>query len=607
MTHAPARTPASGLAALAFLVALAPFADGGEGMAATSPDVTEQDLRAHLQVLASDAMEGRATTEKGGWEASRYVAESFARSGLTPLGDGGGWFQQYVVPLPILGEGNLLEAKTPSGALSFAVEKDWNPFSATASAKVAGDLVFAGFGIRAPDVPYDDYDGLDVKGKIVLVLRKSPGLKDIEHATFVKKLSVAAERGAAALLVCNDAVTAGSDGDELYPWSVGLGPPSGSGAIPFAFVSRRVAAALLEPLGEDLEAIEKEIRASGPKSRPVPGVSVELRTAVSTTKDANARNVVGFLPGRDPDVADEVVVLGAHHDHVGKGGFGSLGGSSAAGQVHNGADDNGSGTAALLELAEWFAQSPHRPRRSLLFLSFSGEEMGLLGSLHYVEHPVLPLADAAAMLNMDMIGRCAKHRLEVGGVGTAKGLQDLVAKAAEPHGYELTWDPGGNAPSDSTSFFQKKVPVLFFFTGLHEDYHRPTDDCDKIAWSDLAGIAKLVRDVATEIAERDLRLEYTEPPRPPRPPILGISLSGEPDPSGVAVAKVLPGGPADQAGLKAGDVIVSVAGDIVRTQADLRQTLGKLKPGKTVDVVVLREGESVTIPVTLGERPGRGG
>ena len=593
------------LAALPLLLAAALGVHGtaGAGEAVVpaptkGPEVSVADLRAHLEVLASDAFGGRFTTDESGRKTAEYVAASLRRSGLSPKGVDGTWFQPYVVPLPVLGEGNRLSVHEGERSREFVLEHGWNPVSVTASGAVAAPLVFAGFGITAPKEGRDDYADLDVKGKVVLVLRRAPKRELLRHAALLAKLGAAVEHGAAALLVVNDAASVKEGGDVLLSWNAHIGAAVGSGKIPFGFVSRETAATLLGG-PDELTALEAQAR-EGPAGRAVDGVEVRLRTAVSTTKEANAQNVVGFLTGRDPDLAEEVVVLGAHHDHVGLGSVGSLGGKAGEGQVHNGADDNASGTVALLELAEWFAQPKNRPRRSLLFLSFSGEELGLLGSEHYVKHPLVPLVDTVAMVNLDMVGRCTKGNLDVGGVGTAKGMKELVAAAAKPYAFEIAWDEQGEAPTDSTSFFHQRIPVLWLFTGLHADYHRPGDDVDKLCFDELADITRLTGDILKRLADADERVAFTDPPKPKPRPRLGIQPSQEPHALGVALQGVVPGGPAAVAGLLPGDVLLSVAGQTVRTVKDLHQVLGKLEPGKSVAVVVVREGNEVTVTVTLG-------
>ncbi|MEZ6006297.1 MAG: M20/M25/M40 family metallo-hydrolase [Planctomycetota bacterium] len=586
-------------------------ADGGEASTpeaapfpyATTTEIDVADLRARLTWVADDARRGRDATSPEAMEVSAHIATSFDRSGLLPKGTDG-WYQPFTVAEPILGDGNALTVTIDGEATSYEVEKDWNPFSVSAAADVDAEVVFAGYGISAPDREYDEYAGPDVKGRVVLVLRKNPGWQEVQHASFLNKLKVAAEAGAAAVLLCNNPDTTKDGPDRIGHWSASLGAPAASAPIPYAFVSQTLADRLLAARGTSLAEVEPRLRASGPCSGPVPGARVHLVTTLTATQGANARNVVGLLPGCDPEVANEVVVIGAHYDHVGLGWFGSTGGASAAGQIHNGADDNGSGTVALMELAEWFAAEGHRPRRSLLFIAFTGEERGLLGSQWYVDHPTVPLEDTVGMVNLDMIGRSKEGRVQVGGVGTAKGLHELVEGLNKEHHLNCLWDPGGVAPSDSTSFFRKNLPVLFFFTLLHEDYHRPTDDVERIEFPGLERITLFVRDVVHEIAARDERLVFTKPPTPPRPPRLGVQASPEPHDIGVLVAGVAPGGPAAEAGVVAGDVLVSLAGQATRDRQGLVEALRRLEPGKRIDLVVLRGDEQITLKVLLAA-PGR--
>ena len=514
----------------------------------------------------------------------------------------GTWFQPFTIQEPVLIEGNACSITIDGTSTSYAVEKDWNPFSVSATGNAKGDIVCCGYGISAPKRGWDDYAGVDVKGKVVLVLRKDPGWKNVRHASFVSKLGQAAKRGAAAILLCNNPATTKGGVDRIGHWSASLGVPAGSGEIPYAFISQAMAASVLKAGKTTLKDWEASLRKDGPKSFAPKGVQVTLRTALARSKERNARNVVGLLRGRDPDLAHDVIVVGAHYDHVGLGLFGSTGGPSAAGQVHNGADDNASGVAGLLELAAWFGHDENRPRRSMLFVAFTGEERGLLGSRYFVGKPTVPLNDIRLMVNMDMIGRCRKNKLHVGGVGTAKGLKDVVAAANKRHRLNITWDVGGLAPTDSTSFFRKRIPVLFFFTMLHKDYHRPSDDVGTLDFPSMHRIAQLVRDTCRTAADRDALLEFTKPPRPPRPAYLGITPAREADPRGVLVASVPGNGPAKRAGVMPGDIVVSLAGQTIRTMRDLLALLARLKPGKDVEIAVLREDETVRLRVVLGAR-----
>lgn len=577
----------------------------------TAPAVSKEDLEARIRFLASDAMAGRFSTEPGGLAAAQYVADEFERLGLEPKGDGG-WFQPFEIPIPRLGVDNALTIVLADARIPLVVEKDWNPLSVSPRRDVTGPLVFAGYGVANPEKGYDDFAGLDVRGKVVLVLRREPPWAGgpSAHATFLAKLSEAAKRGAAALLVVNDPRSRGKNPDRLVSWNGALGAPPGSATIPYAFVSQDAAARLLAPLGTSLVELQRAIDEApgGPKavsSAEVKGVAVRLATSIERSTGANARNVCGFLPGSDPALAKEVVVVGAHHDHVGRGLVGSAGGPADEGRVHPGADDNASGTACLLELAEALATADRRPRRPVLFLSFSGEELGLLGSVHYVNHPTVPLADLDVMVNCDMIGRYdAKRTMEIGGVGTGEGLRETVERANAPYGLVLTWDPSGVAPSDNTSFFRKRVPVLFFFTGIHPEYHTPRDTPDTINYPDAARVTSLCLDTVRDLANRDARVVYTTPPPEAAggKAALGIQPAPGSDAGGVVIQSLVEGGAAAMAGLAEGDVIVAIGPYVVDSLRDLFKALGSLKPGEKVLVKYVRGGERRTVDVVLGAR-----
>jgi len=574
-----------------------------------TPAVTPAELRARIRYLASPALGGRMSVEPGAHAASAYVASELHRMGLAPAGPDGTYFQDFTIDLPRLAAGNALTLEVGGASRPFEVERDWNPMAMSPSTSVAGALVFAGFGVVDPARGYDDYAGLDVTDKVVLVVRREPTRPGgfSEHATFRAKLARASERGAAALLIVNDRGTGTAGRDPLLHWSETVGVTPGSALLPVAFVSKATADALLAPLGRGVAALQAAIEGPGgprPASAAVPGATVRVTAAFERSQAKNARNVVAMLPGCDPARKDEVVVVGAHHDHVGLGWFGSAGGAAAQGRVHPGADDNASGTAALLEIAEALAGAPTRPRRSVLFLSFSGEELGLLGSVHYVEHPVVPLARTVTMVNLDMVGRYDPARkLEIGGVGTGAGLQALVEAANAPYGLALAWDPQGVAPSDNTSFFRKRIPVLFFFTGLHPEYHTPRDTWETVNADDGAKVTSLALDVVKALAEREARVAYTDPPKVERArAALQLVPSRGADTGGVVVAEVAEGGAAATAGIRAGDTITALGMAVVKDFRDLSKALGTHPPGDAVIVKLLRDGEEVSVTVVLGAR-----
>jgi len=573
--------------------------------------VTAADLEARVRFLASDAMAGRFSTEPGAFAASQYVADEFARLHLRPAGTQG-WFQPFSIPLPMLGAKNVLERVMGDERTAFVVEKDWNPMSLSPAADVTAPLVFAGYGVTNPEKKYDDFAGLDVKGRVVLVLRREPPWEGgpSAHATFLAKLGEASKREAAALLVVNDPRSLAKNPDRVMSWNAQLGPAPGSGTIPYAFISQETAASLLKPLSKSLAELQKAIdeAAGGPTSTgcgPVPGVSVRVATSIERSKGDNARNVCGYLEGADPVLKKEVVIVGAHHDHVGRGVVGSAGGPADQGKIHPGADDNASGTAAMLEIAQALASAEKKPRRSVLFLSFSGEEIGLNGSIHYVNHPTMPLEDVDVMVNCDMVGRYdAKRTMEIGGVGTGEGLQALVEKANEPYKLALTWDPSGVAPSDNTSFYRKRLPVLFFFTGIHEDYHTPRDTPDRINYPDAEKVTAMCLDTVRALCDRDARVVYTKPPpgAEGKKAALGIMPAPGSDAGGVVVADAPEGGAAASAGLREGDVIVAIDAFVVDSLRDLAKALSNFKPGDKVLVKYARGGERKTVELVLGAR-----
>jgi hypothetical protein len=280
-----------------------------------------------------------------------------------------------------------------------------------------------------------------------------------------------------------------------------------------------------------------------------------------------ARNILAMLPGNDPDLAHEILVVGAHYDHVGYGRSGNA--IDGPGEIHNGADDNASGSATLLDLATSLANSGWKPRRTIMFQWYSGEELGLLGSKHYVEEPVFPLENHAFMLNMDMVGRLTERRLLVGGTGTSEGLAELARGYCEDLGLDMLDDPPGAAPSDNSSFYEKGIPVLFLFTGLHDDYHRVGDDAYKVNARGAADIGRLARRLLEQIDARDERPAFKKSPGTanlfmPRP-YVGVTFDVAPAaPNTMArVAVVIPDSPAALAGLVEGDLVVSMDGHAV--------------------------------------------
>ena len=595
------------------------------------PAIAARQLIDHVQRLASDEWEGRGTGTEGERKATEYIATRLEELGYEAAGEQGTYYQSVAMPgATKLGPGCELELSSPAAGLvgqaEFVVERDFRPFSGSASATVEGELVFAGYGIHAPDLEegasaYDDYADFDVRGKVVLVLRHLPHAGGIwsksatraKYAPFRAKLAEAQERGAAALIVVNDpfgfptkeeAQARGGRArprpDTLEAGNVGLGRAKLAVLHMSRAAGARLVALAFSTTLDDLEATlhnQGKPRASSRAS----GSRVRLRADLET-ETLLGRNVCGLLRAQGPDAIDEIVVVGAHHDHLGYGMRGSLARSREERErIHNGADDNASGTAGLLEIAAHLSRTRDRLRRSVLVMTFTGEERGLVGSRYFCEQPTVPFGKVVAMINLDMIGRLDGRQLFVGGVKTCPEFRGILKRRAPMVDLDVAYGDGGRAPSDNTSFYNKGKPVLFFFAGMHPDYHRPSDDWDRI---DAAGMEKIVR-LAAWTAEDIARLPETPQFQradsggfgPPRA-VLGIQV-GVHD-KGVLVAAVVPGSGADKAGMVKGDLIVEVAGQPTKDMGALRGVMAKRKIGERITIAVLRGGDRKEFELTLG-------
>ena len=476
--------------------------------------------------------------------------------------------------------------------------------------------MFAGYGITAPEYRYDDYAGLNVSGKIVLVLGHEPQENDrnsvfaganlTRHATIVSKAVNAKLHGAKAILIVTDF----SHANENISAAAATENFADEG-IAASFVSRAPVAEALKAKGIDLGALQKAIDTDlRPRSAEYSQIRVDLSSDILRTRKS-VRNVIGALPGNDPKLKDQWVVIGAHYDHLGLGGRNSLA-PSLAGQSHHGADDNASGTAGVMELARVAENEPQHWHRSLLFMAFAGEEIGLRGSSWFVDHPTVPLANIDAMLNMDMIGRMVNDRLYVGGIGTSPAFKPLLESVDQRQSPKLAFSDTGYGSSDHTSFNAKKIPVLFFFSGLHTDYHKPSDTAEKINAGGAMEVLSLVYGVMHRLSGDPMKVPYTESkealPQPATPrsagygPYFGSVPDFRDDLKGVLFSAVQNNSPAAKAGLKPGDLLVEFDGKPIQNLQDYAYALRAKQPGDRVQVVVKRNGRDVNADVLLEAR-----
>lgn len=650
-------------------------------------------LRQHVTYLASDALEGRRTGSPGANDAAHYIAGEYSRLGLRPAiqgarasktrGEAQSRFLQsfsYVTGFD-LGKENALRLVQQQGSsaqvitaeketLDFRIGQEWMPLAFSSAGLIKnGRVILVGYGITASELNYDDYGGADVRGNIVIALSGTPD-GDNPHGEFARyedvrwKAIAARNAGANALLI----VAQDNNLKEDRLLRVRYDNNTRDTGLPVAAISRQTAQRILSTGAPqfslvDIERSLRETRATMERSsenagagktrvsRPLESVALTLKTDI-VRHEVRASNVIGVLEGSDPILKSEAIVIGAHYDHLGHGGAGSL--APREGEIHHGADDNASGVAGVLELARIFTAQRPRPRRTIVFIAFSGEEEGLLGSNYYVNHPIVPLAKTIAMINMDMIGRMKNNKLIVGGVGTAQewrqvlesanpsekmnvtasgqpsagssqetaGLQSgsrgmpivvgtnggTIVSVERVKNLDLKLNEDGYGPSDHSSFYAKKVPVLFLWTGTHEDYHKPSDTADKVNYADEARILGFVARLIHGIDTNDQRPVFTvaKSESTARSPGFRVYLGTIPNyadsSDGLLLDGVRDDSPAAKAGIKAGDRVVKLAGREVHNVYDYTYALGEMKAGQEYEVELMRGSERIKLRITPAER-----
>jgi hypothetical protein len=532
------------------------------------------ELQAVAETLTTPEMNGRRSGTAGGELAAGRLAAWLRASGLEPGGDHGTYLQSFVLaPGRRLGPSSTLEV----GGRRLAPGTDWIPHGGSRPGQARGPLLFLGHGVAAPG--WNDWAGADARDKVVIVLDGVPGRLADHRASRLDKVILARQHGAAALLIVGDPL-----------------PPLDATAAPVDLVSGSLttagANALLAPrtVADLTRAIEQ---AAAPFALSLPaaaGLRVDL-----ASEDVWATNVIGILPGTDPALAAEAVVLGAHYDHLGPAGS----------EVYHGADDNASGTAVVVGLARAFAAAGGTPR-TLVVALFGAEELGLVGSAHYVRHPPWPLDRTVAMLNFDMVGRMRDGKLIIGGADTGDRLRRVLADALA-HVPGVSADIRGTpySPSDHSRFYTAGTPVLFFHTGVHPDYHRPSDTADRLNAHGMATVAALGARVVERIngGARPVFARVAPPARARGGrgdgPWLGVGFDGRTPGDGVRLGHVVPGSAAERAGLRDGDVLVRVGDAPVNSFEELRSAIRARQPGDVVRLVYLRDGRDHVTSATL--------
>ncbi|MFQ5637282.1 MAG: M28 family peptidase [bacterium] len=510
-----------------FLSSISEVAFAGKPTRTAMDSIRPQDVRRHINFLASDSLRGRNTPGQYLDTAAAYIAEAFKSYGLEPLD--GSYFQQFHLDQIHLGTDNFFTLRDSDHSdTSFQIKRDFMPFEFTAHREIAGALVFAGYGITAPELNYDDYAGLDVTGKVVVVLKHEPGEKDPNsvfegenisvHGINRTKVENAIAHGAAGIIIMTDPLNHRSLRPRGFPWpSLYKNIPNSAIAYTLALLKKKkipaiqAGKALMKKLFvsiDSLKALQKRIDATlSPHSFEWQGKSAAIQTSIKVVSHAT-QNVAALRQGRDPDLKKEVIIIGAHYDHVGIK-LGEI--KDGEDYIYNGADDNASGTGGLLEIAEAFSKT-EPPKRSVIFIAFAGEEKGLFGSRYYTEKPLWPLTQTKAMLNMDMIGRNQGDKVSIIGYARSPELNTINTEENQYVGLKLQYD--GEQffrRSDHYSFARKNIPVLLYNTGIHQDYHKVTDNPDKINEFKISMISKLVFRTAWRAANSTREFSYIEP------------------------------------------------------------------------------------------------
>ena len=568
-------------------------------------NITSGEILGHIKYLAGDELGGRFPGTEGDISARDYIIKELKSYGVKPAGENG-----FLQPFEYISEiklGPLNKLTLTTGELTGTAGVDYTPVYLSSNGSASGSIVFVGYGINAPDLNYNDYAGVDLTGKIALMFQYSPGYNNPHDNPFSmyerlrKKCEAAKEQGAAGIIVIKGPE---SGQDELIKLRM-FGPGENLG-IPVVNVKRELIEYIFQSRGgmENTQKLIDSLRT--PQSFSHSGGTAEFTTDIIHV-NANTGNVLGKLEGNDAALKNEVIVIGAHMDHLGDGTkYGSLYEGNEP-EIHNGADDNASGTAGVLELAEYLAANKKKLKRTVLFMFFSGEEAGLIGSAYFTKSELMKKYNIVSMINLDMVGRLTDSKLTIGGTGTSSVWEPMLDSLNKSFNFSEAYNKDGYGPSDHASFYAKDIPVLFFFTGLHKQYHRPDDDWQLINSDGEAEIIKMVSDIVMFVNNLPSKPDFIKVQETKKETNMGfrVTLGIIPDYSstkeGLEITGVKSGGPAEKGGLQAGDVITKFGQYDIKNIYDYTDALSKFKPGEETEVTYIRGTESTTVKITFGK------
>ena len=566
-------------------------------------EITTEEIENHIAYLASDELKGRYPGTPEDQLLSEYIASEFKQAGLVLHEKKGLQIIDIVTDIE-QGPAN----QVIFGETELEPDSDFRPFAFSASGSEDSEVVFAGYGfqIDEADIQWNDYADVDVKGKWVMLLRGVPGEQDgssayVNYSEDRGKALNASDLGAAGVIFVSGSSFDANDN------LVELKGKQHSLSIPVIHMSRTAAELLLHTANADsLSVIESMIAAQLQPASFATGLTAQISVDLQPKKMETA-NVIGMLKGADAALMDQYVILGAHHDHLGMGGEGSSSRRPDTIAAHYGADDNASGVAGVMEIAELMAANS--PARSMIFTTFAAEEMGLVGSKYFTENASIDLSKVQVMINLDMVGRLnADRQLQIGGIGTSPGFERLLDSLNASYGFSLKFSNEGYGPSDHASFYAKDVPVLFVSTGAHPDYHTPDDQLSRINLEGAKDVMRYVAEIAETLANEKQKIAFAEAGPKVRGSSVsrrgGITLGLMPDVTydgndGMPVMFVTEGKPAAVGGIQGGDVIVAIEGKSVGNVYDYMSRMGQLKEGMSIIVTVMREEDRLELVIQI--------
>ncbi len=551
-------------------------------------------LKSDVYILASDSFMGRYPYTRGDTLATEYILNEFKKYKVELYNEIGKQgvsfsFQRHILPSEFIVNGTAYEFK-----------RDFIPSVASKSGSFEAEAVFAGFGLlvrKKDSILYNHFNNIDANGKWIIYLDNKPDKFELSsmHYSLLTKTANARKNGAKGIIiVLKDNVLPEQNINDLLELS-----------LPIVYITNELFVEICHRLNLNADTLRKQASENAILNTIPFNLNIKYNVNIKAI-DGYSNNIIGITYGSDAKLKNEYIVVGAHYDHLGISPLRNNPLSSP--QIHNGADDNASGVAGMLELMRIVQQMPEKPKRSIIWVAFTAEELGLIGSRVFVENPPVPWNQITAMINFDMIGRLNENspRLTISGTGTAKIFKPMINKLATNQSFHIIMNPDGEGPSDHASFFRKRIPVLFFNSGLHEDYHQPTDDADKINYNGMKDIVNFAYQLLLDLANynKTIKFKETKSKGNDRKHVnvkftLGIIPDVSSSKDGLLVEGVRTGGIAEKAGIKKGDIIIEINGKTVKNIHDYMNRLNELENENTIRIKVKRDNEIKTLSTRI--------